>query len=55
MIISDVRSQQLIHLATTKKEKQQEFASSKGMVFHYNNARRHTSRDTLLELGFDVM
>ena len=40
------------------KEKRPELATRKGVIFHQNNARPHTSLVTckkLLELGWEVM
>jgi len=53
-INSDVYCQQLIKLDEAIKEKRLELVNRKGIVFHHDNARSHTSlvtRGKLLELG----
>ncbi|CAK9802842.1 Histone-lysine N-methyltransferase SETMAR [Anthophora quadrimaculata] len=57
-INSDVYCQELMKLEETIKEKRPELANRKGIVFHHDNARPHTSlatRTKLLELGWEVM
>lgn len=57
-INSDVYCQQLMKLDEAIKEKRSELANRKGIVFHHDNARPHTSlvtRRKLLELGWEVM
>ncbi|XP_015437444.1 PREDICTED: histone-lysine N-methyltransferase SETMAR-like [Dufourea novaeangliae] len=57
-INSDVYCQQLLKLDEAIKEKRPELANRKGIVFHHDNARPHTSlvtRGKLLELGWEVM
>ena len=57
-IISDVYCQQLVKLEEAIKEKRPELANRKGIVFHHDSARPHTSlatRTKLLELGWEVM
>ncbi|XP_025160455.1 uncharacterized protein LOC105180994 [Harpegnathos saltator] len=56
-INSDVDCQQLMKLEEAIKEKRPELANRKGIVFHHDNARPHTSlatRTKLLELGWEV-
>ena len=56
-INSNVCCQQLVKLEEAIKEKRPELANRKGIVFHYDNARPHTSfarRSKLLELGWEV-
>ena len=58
MINSDIYCLQLMKLEETIKEKRPELANRKGIVFHHDNARPHTSlatRTKLLELGWEVM
>ncbi|XP_026674121.1 histone-lysine N-methyltransferase SETMAR-like [Ceratina calcarata] len=57
-INSDVYCQQRMKLEEAIKEKRPELANCKGIVFHHDNARPHTSlatRTKLLELGWEVM
>lgn len=57
-INSDVYCQQLVKLEEAIKEKRPELANRKGIMFHHDNARPHTSlatRTKLLELGWEVM
>jgi len=57
-INSDVHCQQLMKLDEAIKEKWPELANRKGIVFHHDNARPHTSLVThgkLLELDWEVM
>jgi len=57
-INSDVYCQQLMKLDEAIKEKRPELANRRGLVFHHDNARPHTSlatRRKLLELGWEVM
>ncbi|KAK2580003.1 hypothetical protein KPH14_010768 [Odynerus spinipes] len=57
-INSNVCCQQLMKLEDAIKEKRPELANRKGIVFHHDNARPHTSlatRTKLLELGWEVM
>lgn len=57
-INSDVYTQQLTKLNNAIQEKRPELANRKGVVFHHDNARPHTSlvtRQKLLELGWDVL
>ncbi|GFV18741.1 mariner Mos1 transposase [Trichonephila clavipes] len=57
-INSDVYIEQLIKLNNAVEEKRLELTNRKGLVFHHDNARPHSSlvtRQTLLELGWDVL
>ena len=57
-INSEVYVRQLTNLNYAIQEKRPELANRKGIVFHHNNARLHTSldiRQKLLELGWDVL
>ena len=57
-INSNVYCRQLIKLDKEIKEKRPELATRKGVVFHQDNARPHTSlvtRKKLLKLGWEVM
>lgn len=57
-INSDVYCQQLDKLNNAIIEKRPELVNRKGVVFHHDNARPHTSlvtRQKLLELGWDVL
>ena len=57
-INSKVYCRQLMKLDNEMKEKRSELASRKGVIFHQDNARPHTSlvtRKKLLELGWEVM
>ena len=57
-INSNVYCHQLIKLDKEIKEKRPELATCKGIIFHLDNARPHTSLVThkkLLELGWEVM
>ena len=57
-INSDVYCQQLVKLEEAIKERRAELANRKGIVFHHDNARPHTSfviRTQLLEIGWKVM
>ncbi|XP_076381130.1 histone-lysine N-methyltransferase SETMAR-like [Megalopta genalis] len=57
-INSDVYCQQLMKLEEAIKVKRPKLANHKGIVFHHDNARPHTSlatRTKLLELGWEVM
>lgn len=57
-INSNIYCQQLTKLNEAVKEKRPELANRKGIVFHHDNARPHTSlatRGKLLELGWGVM
>ncbi|KAL6418273.1 hypothetical protein ACFW04_012229 [Cataglyphis niger] len=57
-INSDVYCQQFMKLEEAIKEKRPELANRKGIVFHHDNARSHTSlatRTKLLELGWEVI
>ena len=54
----DVYCQQLVKLEEAIKEKRPELANRKGIVFHHDDARLHTSlatRTKLLEFGWEVM
>ena len=50
-INSDVHCLQLVKLEEAIKEKRPELANSKGIVFHRDNARPHTSSDTYETIG----
>ena len=57
-INSVVYIEQLTKLNNVVEEKRPELTNRKGVVFHHDNARRHTSlvtRQKLLELGWDVL
>jgi len=57
-INSDVHCQQLMKLDEAIKEKWPELANCKGIVFHHDNAKPHTSLVTcgkLLELDWEVI
>lgn len=57
-INSNVYCQQLTKLDEAIKEKRPELANRKGIVFHHDNAKPHTSlatREKLLEFGWEVM
>jgi len=57
-INSDVYCRQLDKLNAAVKEKRPELVNRKGVVFHHDNARPHTSlvtRQKLLDLGWEVM
>ena len=57
-INSDVYCRQLMKLAEAIKEKRPQLANRRGVVFHHDNARPHTSlmtRQKLLELGWELM
>ena len=57
-IYSDVYCQKLVKLEKAIKEKRPELSNRKGIVFHHNNARPHTSLATLtklLEFDWEVM
>lgn len=57
-INSDVYCQQLDRLNTAINEKRPELVHRKGVIFHQDNARPHTSlvtRQKLLELGWELM
>ena len=57
-INSNVYCRQLMKLDKEIKEKRPELARRKGVIFHQDNARSHTSlftRTKLLELGWKVM
>ncbi|GFX23487.1 histone-lysine N-methyltransferase SETMAR [Trichonephila clavipes] len=57
-ISSDVYIEQLTKLNNAVEEKRPESTNRKGVVFHHDNARPHTSlvtRQKLLELGWDVL
>lgn len=57
-INSEVYIRQLTNLNNAIQEKRPELANRKGIVFHHDNARPHTSlatRQKLLELGWDVL
>ena len=57
-IDSNVYCRQLMKLDKEIKEKRPELATRKGVIFHQDNARLHTSLVTckkLLELGWEVM
>ena len=57
-IKSDVYCQQLVKLEEAIKEKRPELANCRGIVFHHDNVRPHTSLETrtkLVELGWKVM
>ena len=50
--------EQLTKLNNAVEEKRPELTNRKGVVFHHDNARLHTSlvtRQKLLELGWDVL
>ncbi|GFW93819.1 histone-lysine N-methyltransferase SETMAR [Trichonephila clavipes] len=52
------RSQQLDHLKTVADQKLPELVNTRGVVFHQDNARPHTSvvtRQDLWELGWEVL
>ncbi|KFM57645.1 Mariner Mos1 transposase, partial [Stegodyphus mimosarum] len=56
-INSDVYIEQLAKLNNAVEEKRPESTNRKGVVFHHDNAKPHTSlitRQKLLELGWDV-
>ena len=58
IINSNVHCRQLMKLDKEIKEKRPELATRKGIIFHQDNARSHTSlvtRKKLLELGWGVM
>ena len=55
---SNVYCRQLMKLNKEIKKKHPELATRKGVIFHQDKARPHTSLDTrkkLLELGWEVM
>jgi len=57
-INSDVYIEQLTKLNNAVEEKRPELTNRKGVVFHHDNAKSHTSlvtRQKLLELGWDVL
>ena len=57
-INSNVYYRQLMKLDKEVKEKRLELATRKGLIFHQDNAKPHTSlvtRNKLLELGWKVM
>jgi len=57
-INSELYCSQLDRLQETIKEKRPELINRKGVVFHYDNARSHTSlmtRQKLRELGWEVL
>ena len=57
-IISNVYCRQLNKLNAPVKEKRPEFVNRKGVIFHHDNAKLHTSLAThqkLLRLGWEVM
>ena len=57
-INSNVYGRQLMKLDKEVKEKRPELSTRKGVIFHQDNARPHTSLNTrknLLELGWEVM
>lgn len=57
-INSDVYCRQLTKLDEEIKKKRPELANRKGVIFHHDNARPHTSlvtRQKLLRLGWEVM
>ena len=57
-INSNVYCRQLMKLDKEMKEKQRELSTSKGVIFHQDNARPHISLVTgkkLLELGWEAM
>ncbi|GFW06318.1 histone-lysine N-methyltransferase SETMAR [Trichonephila clavipes] len=57
-INSNVYIEQLTKLNNAVEEKRPELTNRKGVVFHHDNARPHTSlvtRQKLLELGWDVL
>ncbi|KFM65461.1 Histone-lysine N-methyltransferase SETMAR, partial [Stegodyphus mimosarum] len=57
-IHSDVYIEQLTKLNNAVEEKRPKSTNRKGVVFHHDNARPHTSlvpRQKLLELGWDVL
>lgn len=57
-INSNIYCEQLTNLNEALKKKRPELANRKGIVFHHDNARPHTSLVTqkkLLELGWDVL
>ena len=57
-INSNVHCRQLMKLDKEFKEKRPELATRKGVIFHQDNSRPHTSlvtRKKLLELGWEVM
>ena len=57
-INSEVYIRQLTDLNNAIQEKRSELANRKGIVFHHDNARPHSSLATsqkLLELGWDVL
>ena len=57
-INSNVYCRQLMKLDKEIKEKRPELSTRKGVIFHQDNARPHTSlvtRNKLLELGWEVM
>ena len=57
-INSNVYCRQLMKLGKEIKEKRPEMGTRKGVIFHQDNARPHTSlvtRKKLLELGWEVM
>ena len=57
-INSDVYIEQLTKLNNAVEEKRPELTNRKGVVFHHDNARPHTSlvtRQKLMELGWDVL
>ncbi|KAG6795134.1 Ammar1 transposase [Apis mellifera caucasica] len=58
MINSVVHIEQLTKLNNAVEEKRPELTNRKGVVFHHDDARPHTSlvtRQKLLELGWDVL
>lgn len=57
-INSDVYCQQMDKLNASLQEKRPELVNRKGVVFHHDNARPHTSlvtRQKLIQLGWDVL
>ncbi|GFS92958.1 histone-lysine N-methyltransferase SETMAR [Trichonephila clavipes] len=55
---SDLYCQQLDHLKPVIDQKRPELANRRGVVFHQDNARTHTSvvtRQKLWELGWEVL
>ncbi|XP_014482317.1 PREDICTED: histone-lysine N-methyltransferase SETMAR-like [Dinoponera quadriceps] len=56
--LDDVYCQQLDKLNAAIKEKRPELVNRKGVIFHHNNVRPHTSlvtRQKLMELGWELM